>query len=69
MSDEPKRRSRAWTGWTLTLVFVVYPLSVIPVDFALHWSFAHGYGNYTEAIRPIYVPLLWALGRVGIHPS
>jgi hypothetical protein len=31
MSDEPKKRSRAWIGWTLIVVLVLYPLSVGPV--------------------------------------
>ncbi len=31
MSDEPKRRSRAWIGWAFVLLLVVvYPLSEGP---------------------------------------
>jgi hypothetical protein len=29
MSDEPKKRSRAWIGWALV---VLYPLSIGPAD-------------------------------------
>jgi hypothetical protein len=33
MSDEPTKHSRAWIGWALVAVFVLYPLSVGPVGF------------------------------------
>jgi hypothetical protein len=31
MSDEPKKRSWKWIGWTALALFVLYPLSVGPV--------------------------------------
>jgi hypothetical protein len=30
VSDDPKKRSRAWIGWTLIAVFVLYPRSIGP---------------------------------------
>ena len=32
MSDEPKKRSRAWTGWVaIAMLLLAYPLSMGPV--------------------------------------
>jgi hypothetical protein len=31
MSDEPKKRSRAWLGWSVLLLLIAYPLSMGPV--------------------------------------
>jgi hypothetical protein len=33
MIDEPNKRSRAWMGWALLALLVLYPLSVGPVAF------------------------------------
>jgi hypothetical protein len=30
MSDEPRRGSRAWIGWALLVLIVLYPLSMGP---------------------------------------
>jgi hypothetical protein len=32
MSDEPKKRSWAWIGWTAVVLFVLYPLSAGPTQ-------------------------------------
>ncbi len=32
MSDEPKKRPRAWIGWMLIAALVLYPLSIGPAD-------------------------------------
>ncbi|HET6329135.1 MAG TPA: hypothetical protein VFG04_30910 [Planctomycetaceae bacterium] len=37
MSDEPKKRSRKWIGWTLLLALVLYPLSLGPAN-RLVWA-------------------------------
>jgi len=42
MSDEPKKRSRKWIGWTLFTVFVLYPLSSGPAM----WIYQHSTNRF-----------------------
>jgi hypothetical protein len=60
MSDEPKKRSRAWIGWVLVAVFGMYPLSVGPVWWAsdhFHlWLFD---GVHESPQHTFYAPLFW----------
>jgi hypothetical protein len=51
MSDEPKKRSRAWIWWTLVAVFVLYPLSIGPVAWVTR-------GEVIWVMFP-YLPILW----------
>jgi hypothetical protein len=52
MSDEPKKRSRAWIGWAALGLFVGYPLSGGPLVF----MDAAGY-RPSQAIMVLYWPL------------
>jgi hypothetical protein len=54
MSDEPKKRSRAWIGWTLIAGLVLYPLSIGPVLFIC------GFFSLDEptALGIVYAPLI-----------
>ena len=55
MSDEPKRRPRAWIGWVTITLLVLYPLSMGPVG-----RIAHNFGFDVIAIdKAIYGPILW----------
>ena len=52
MSDEPKKRSRAWIWWTLLVVFVLlYPLSVGPMA----WLESHDW--IPSIVMDVYEPL------------
>ena len=55
MSDEPKKRSRAWIGWALLAVFVLYPLSVGPVN----WLYQHSDKDTRiyRAARVVHAPI------------
>ena len=59
MSDGPKKRRRAWIGWGLVLVFVLYPLSVGPVT----WFVTHGHSGLLADWDTAYAPLFWACNR------
>jgi hypothetical protein len=52
MSDAPKKRSRAWIGWALVAVFVLYPLSIGP---AYWWASRDRW----ETLDTMYAPLNW----------
>ena len=57
MSDEPKKRSRAWVWWALVALVVLYPLSVGPVN----WLYQHSEGEWPHRIhraaRLVYFPI------------
>jgi hypothetical protein len=57
MSDEPKKRSRAWIWWAL-LVLVVYPLSAGPA-----WWIADRFDCW-DAVFVAYLPVSWPLSHV-----
>jgi len=57
MSDEPKKRSRAWIGWALLAALVLYPLLEGP---ALLLCLYVGTGPAEDAYRSVYAPILWA---------
>jgi hypothetical protein len=57
MSDEPKKRSRAWIGWTVVLL-MLYPLALGPINLAYRSTndprartFIH------DAVRVVYWPV------------
>ncbi|HEV3301234.1 MAG TPA: hypothetical protein VG055_16405 [Planctomycetaceae bacterium] len=52
MSDEPRKRSRAWIGWTALTLFVLYPLSFGPVV-----RFREYNPVSFETMASIYLPL------------
>jgi hypothetical protein len=59
MSDEPKKRPRAWIGWTALVLFVLYPLSMGPV-----WWLDDHFGPWGSGIVSgpqftAYAPLFW----------
>jgi hypothetical protein len=61
MSDEPKKRSRAWMGWTVFLfVFLAYTLSIGPA-----WRWVLSADSITEAqrrlktVHGVYAPVFW----------
>jgi hypothetical protein len=53
MSDERKKRSRAWIGWTLIALFVVYPLSMGPVGWISNRN------QSWRIFNAAYAPLIW----------
>jgi hypothetical protein len=60
MSDEPKKRSRAWIGWSAgLLLFVLYPLSIGPAT----WLVVNKRPQMLEAWGTTYDPLLWVAHR------
>jgi hypothetical protein len=56
MSDEPKKRSRAWIGWALLAAMVLYPLSLGPVCWLAPQS-------SDETINKVYAPIDWLRSR------
>ncbi len=57
MSDEPKRRARAWIAWTAgVLLLLAYPLSMGPVT-----SYAINSGNLRlwQIANTAYAPIGW----------
>ncbi|HEV3303163.1 MAG TPA: hypothetical protein VG055_26150 [Planctomycetaceae bacterium] len=53
MSDEPKRRSRAWL-WVAIGLLLGYPLSIGPVGIIAHKC------GCLETVMMVYRPLFWA---------
>ncbi len=54
MSDAPKKRSWAWSGWALVVVFVLYPLSWGP---ACWWAEPFCDGERWAIVHTVYGPL------------
>jgi hypothetical protein len=57
MSDEPKKRSRKWIGWTLLLALVLYPLSLGPAN-RLVWASEDPAAN-RRVFAIVYRPISW----------
>jgi hypothetical protein len=53
MSDEPKRRQRAWICWTMLALFVLYPLSAGPAMRLVTSP------DSDETVSAIYAPIFW----------
>jgi hypothetical protein len=53
MSDDPKRRSRAWGWWVILALLVLYPLSMGPVGCISNRN--QSWKIFNEA----YAPLIW----------
>jgi uncharacterized SAM-binding protein YcdF (DUF218 family) len=53
MSDEPKKRSRAWIWWMLLALFALYPLSVGPATRLVTSP------ESDETASAIYAPIFW----------
>jgi hypothetical protein len=67
MSDELKKRSRAWIGWTAVAVFVLYPLSVFPACLVGEWSVELGIfrsETVAKGIDTLYAPFYLVTDRV-----
>jgi len=62
MSDEPKKRSWAWIGWTaFCLLFLGYLLSVGP---AIRYAFRSADPLASaETVNEIYAPIMWITER------
>ena len=62
MSDEPKRRSRAWIGWALIAAILLYPLSMGP---AFRWASGDpiadpmAHFERVERLGTAYAPIVW----------
>jgi|HubBroStandDraft_4_1064222.scaffolds.fasta_scaffold207995_3 hypothetical protein len=58
MSDEPKKRSRAWMGWAaIGFLLLAYPFSVGP---ALRFAFFSGNRRANlDAVYKAYAPIWW----------
>jgi hypothetical protein len=52
MSEEPKKRSRVWIGWTLLALVVLYPLSIGPAWYVC--TRTDGWWVFS-----VYRPLFW----------
>jgi hypothetical protein len=60
MSDEPKKRSRAWIWWALLALLVLYPLSLGPAFAIADWIvITNPEPRFYYAIVYIYAPLWW----------
>ncbi len=58
MSDEPQKRSRAWIGWMLLALPILYVLAAGPLE----WMAARHLIGREPAVT-IYAPLRWARNR------
>ncbi len=63
MSDEPKKRSRAWgwiarSGWIAIALLLLYAASMPPV---MEWSDRHYPGESFDRVVPFYRPVFWAM--------
>jgi hypothetical protein len=56
MSDAPKKQSRAWIGWALIAVVVVYPLSIGPAFLICRKT-----NTSLVWMESAYQPLFWAV--------
>jgi hypothetical protein len=57
MSDEPKKRPRAWgwIGWAMiAILLLAYPLSMPPV---MRWGFDRG--ELPRPVYKLYKPVMW----------
>jgi hypothetical protein len=59
MSDEPKKRSRAWIGWILLSGLILYPLSIGPASW---WT--QDDPSKWAALDTAYAPIRWLGDRV-----
>ena len=67
MSDEPKKRSRAWIGWAAFLLFVLYPLSIGPAAW-FDDRIDHAEAAWTSRIfEQVYWPLCCTADAIGVH--
>jgi hypothetical protein len=70
MSDEPKKRSRAWIGWAPPAVAFIYAFSVVPSAVALRWLIHYkavaGGGPASRGLAHFYAPVEW-LARQNPH--
>jgi hypothetical protein len=69
MSDEPKKRSRAWISWTALAVFLLYLLSAVPECLVGAWSAEFGlFRSETVArgIDAVYAPVIWMTDTVPV---
>jgi hypothetical protein len=61
MSDEPKKRSRAWIWWTASVLFLVaYPLSIGPA-FRIFERTDNEW--IRSAYKTVYAPLFWVCSK------
>jgi hypothetical protein len=61
MSDEPKKRSRAWIGWAPLAAFVLYPLSIGPADCVL--GRCSGHPRISAGLLAAYYPISCICGK------
>ncbi len=61
MSDEARKRSRAWVGWAAVLAVVLYPLATGPVDCL--YGRCGNYPTFQASVRAIYRPLSFLCQR------
>jgi hypothetical protein len=55
MSDEPKKRSRAWIGWAAVVLFLLYPLSIGPAI----WLVGEAFPERAQTWENVYAPIFW----------
>ncbi|HEV3303722.1 MAG TPA: hypothetical protein VG055_28980 [Planctomycetaceae bacterium] len=65
MSDEPKKRSRAWIAWVTIGLLGLYPLSIGPA--ARISTHAHSHA-FTEAYFAAYAPIFRIWDKPIGHP-
>ena len=60
MSDEPRKGSRAWArvAWALTLVLVLYPLSMGPFEWLALRS-GRSQAHIEKTWARVYAPIEW----------
>jgi hypothetical protein len=66
MSDEPKKKSRAWMWWAPFAAIAFYLLSAFPVVLTVLWLIKAGVvseRNASAFIDTTYAPLNWAEKR------
>jgi hypothetical protein len=69
MSDEPKKRSRAWIGWALVVALVLYPLSMGPALWvATKIAEERDDHQIVSSVFRFYEPLLEAARATGAIP-
>ncbi len=63
MSDEPKKRSRAWIGWAPVAAIALYMLSSVPIVIVTAWMADFGIVSERSGaafVNTVYAPLNWA---------
>jgi hypothetical protein len=66
MSDQPRRRSRAWIWWAPLVAVPLYVLSIVPVEIGSAWMARFGLmspKHRGDFLRTVYAPIVWGMNN------